>query len=547
MYFFSLLFSAFFSYAKDCSDCSKTYRLCEQFDGYVKCSCDYGSIGDGFNCTQYVLCDTNPCCPTGYIFDSLKCVNINECKDPSAYRCEPASCTDKNGTYLCSSKIIKTCGVSTCSSNDDCVSTNGTLTCVDPCAIAKEIDGASRLYTIKSNGRFPTDRYKFGWFRFSPGYQMKVGCVGPLKCGSREPFTLSKNHPEIGAGIQLVPIVNNDLTACTTGASIPVKACDGYYVYKFSGTLKFDVYCSEAFIPPTTKTTTIATTTTEHSTDTTSTQQITSESTTTPEPVTSKEPTTKPATKEPTTRHTTKEPTTEPTTKETTTEPTTKEPTTEPTTKEPTTEPTTTKEPTTEPTTKKLTTVPTTTKEPPTEARTTEEPPTEPTTTVKPVTESSTTGEPTIAPTTPEESTAEPTSTYSSTSSPPKPIERIKLKISIFNDLELTNLLYSNHKISTNTPLHVVLEAQGLEGGEHILLVSSFFVSKSNNSSGTDFINELISGGCLLNDADNVDGLVSGIDLKEASIKAYRVSKNNQLETTPEPQCKKKDQGICKL
>ncbi|XP_075189738.1 uromodulin-like [Anomaloglossus baeobatrachus] len=327
-------------YAKACPDCSKD-ATCKPYPNYaaITCTCTSGSAGNGFNCTKLVFCDSTNCCPQGYTWskDTQNCVDIDECKTNTDKCATTNNCYNKNGIYICKYDASILCPDKACSSDRDCVKQNGLETCVDPCNNPEELDGASRLFTINSTGRFQTDRYNFGWFRYKSGYRMKQGPVGSLKCGSLNPYSLVPDYQTITQTVQTVSLWSNT-DPPAAGPSIQVKACPGgYYVYKFSGSLAFEVYCTEPPTTPTTEPPTTPTTTT-----------TTTEPPTTPTTTTTTEPPTTPTTT------TTTEPPTTPTTTTTTEPPTT--PTTEqptiPTTEPPTTPTSTsTAEPTTEPTT----------------------------------------------------------------------------------------------------------------------------------------------------------------------------------------------------
>ncbi|XP_063306465.1 uncharacterized protein LOC134607799 [Pelobates fuscus] len=273
--------------AKACSDCNSTNAICETLSGYVKCSCKDGFVGDGLNCTRLVFCDSATCCPQGYTWDiqTKTCKDINECAStsPLVNKCVPTTnCVNLIGIFSCTNAASPLCS---CTSSTDCMNIQGNVQCADPCIHYEELDGSSRLYTIDSNGRFSTDRYYFGWFRYKNNLQMKQGCVGPLKCGSRQPLSLWADPPAVGEGIKKIPLLVNSLSGCTKGANISVKACPGeYYVYKYTGLLSYDVYCTEN--PPTTTTTTTTTTpatttTTTTISPTTATELITPNTTTT--------------------------------------------------------------------------------------------------------------------------------------------------------------------------------------------------------------------------------------------------------------------------
>uniref|UniRef100_A0A6I8PP51 Mucin-3A-like n=1 Tax=Xenopus tropicalis TaxID=8364 RepID=A0A6I8PP51_XENTR len=280
--------------AKTCSFCHPTAGVCSLKAGFVTCTCASGYIGNGVNCTLMSYCGSVSCCPQGYAWNTVSkaCVDINECNDNTLNKCVPSStCVNKNGIYLCNYNRSINCPTSACSYDMDCVNINGVEQCADPCLNYQTLNGSSRLATLDSAGIFQTDRYNFGWFRYNGniGLRMIEGCVNSLKCGSAEPFSLGGKHPVIGDGIQLVTLKKNSLTGCVNSSTIPVKACsEGYYVYKFTGSLQFDVYCTDPNFtisstiptkaPSTTPaaTTTPATTTTLATTTTPTTPTVTS-------------------------------------------------------------------------------------------------------------------------------------------------------------------------------------------------------------------------------------------------------------------------------
>ncbi|XP_044140393.1 uromodulin-like [Bufo gargarizans] len=237
--------------AKSCNFCNSTIStICNVRSGYVICSCAAGYIGNGVDCTRMVFCDKYKCCPKGYNWDLNKklCVDINECLSPTLNTCSPTeTCNNLNGIYLCVPNPSALCSGTACSSDQDCLQINGKYQCADPCDWYSLLNGDDRLSSIDSAGRFSTDRYNFGWFRYvgKNTASLKVGTVGPLKCGSLEPFSLRDVHPNIGDGIKLLPLISNSLRGTINAGNLPVKACPkGYYVYKFSGMLKHDVYCT---------------------------------------------------------------------------------------------------------------------------------------------------------------------------------------------------------------------------------------------------------------------------------------------------------------
>ncbi|KAG8588745.1 hypothetical protein GDO81_006084 [Engystomops pustulosus] len=239
------------SNAKTCASCHSTAGLCTQKTGYVTCSCTSGYVGNGVNCTPIASCTTDTCCSQGYYWDNRVgykvCTDINECADSTTNKCVfTSTCVDKKGIYLCGSTKNISCNGTICAFDEDCVSFENSAECEDPCFDYQELNGTTRLSTINSTGVFTTDRYNFGWFRYiGSGLRIQEGCVGPVKCGSAEPFTLNSSHPAIGEGIVMMNLLANTVSGCTAAGTIPVKACPGgYYVYKFSGSLKSEVYCT---------------------------------------------------------------------------------------------------------------------------------------------------------------------------------------------------------------------------------------------------------------------------------------------------------------
>ncbi|XP_075122501.1 uromodulin-like [Leptodactylus fuscus] len=238
--------------AKTCASCDATAGICSQKTGYVTCSCTSGYLGNGVTCTPLASCTTATCCSPGYYWDNRVgykvCTDINECADATLNKCFPSStCVNKAGIYLCSSNRNIACNNGTCAFDQDCLNVGSSVQCADPCSNYQLLDGTSRLSTINSTGVFTTDRYNFGWFRYNgtSGLKMQEGCVGAVKCGSAEPFTLNSSHPAIGEGIVMVNLIANTVSGCTAAGTLPVKACPGgYYVYKFTGSLKSEVYCT---------------------------------------------------------------------------------------------------------------------------------------------------------------------------------------------------------------------------------------------------------------------------------------------------------------
>ncbi|XP_069077589.1 uromodulin-like [Pleurodeles waltl] len=237
------------THARACSDCASD-SICQPKWNYVTCVCKAGFTGNGFQCMETSACTATGCCPSGYTWDEETCVDVDECTDLSLNKCSPPStCVNEMGTYVCTEDRSVPCNVSPCDSSMDCLNVNGELQCTDPCLNYQELDGTARLSNVSSTGRFLSDRSLYGWFRYmgSAGVRMKEGCVGGLRCGSAEPFTLVGSHPALEAGIRTIPVQINTISgACTRYGSILVKACPGdFYVYKFSGSSRSEVFCTD--------------------------------------------------------------------------------------------------------------------------------------------------------------------------------------------------------------------------------------------------------------------------------------------------------------
>uniref|UniRef100_A0A8C5MAN4 EGF-like domain-containing protein n=1 Tax=Leptobrachium leishanense TaxID=445787 RepID=A0A8C5MAN4_9ANUR len=242
--------------APTCKECS-TDGICVPVKpinsvNYVSCYCKGGSLGNGLTCTKLVYC-SNSCCEPGLRFDiaTKTCKDNNECQ-LGTHKClsgDSPDCVNLNGNYLCSNNRNRACPINACSQEQDCILKGENLQCEDPCDNYSWLDGSKRSYTISSTSKFLTDRYNFGWFRYLDNTGIRTGCVGALKCNSLRPFSLSDPHPTYEEGVKMVSLYSNLEAGCRTAGSIPVKACykndERFYVYKFSGLLSYDVYCTD--------------------------------------------------------------------------------------------------------------------------------------------------------------------------------------------------------------------------------------------------------------------------------------------------------------
>ncbi|XP_029427917.1 flocculation protein FLO11-like [Rhinatrema bivittatum] len=242
------------TYAKDCSQCDQFNAKCTAFPGYVTCGCNPGYYGDGITCTALVSCSSVGCCPSGYAWDSQQkcCVDVDECasSDPSINQCVPSSsCKNSIGLYICKNQNVL-CNGNNCSGGQDCLRVSGVDKCGDPCNNYNVLDGLSRLSNISSSGVFSSDANLVGWYRFNGsadglGVRIQEGCIGPLRCGSAQPYTLNGSHPTLADGIVTRSLFSNRASGCVPSSSVSIKQCPGgFFVYKFSGFSTFDVCCT---------------------------------------------------------------------------------------------------------------------------------------------------------------------------------------------------------------------------------------------------------------------------------------------------------------
>ncbi|XP_069478915.1 mucin-2-like [Ambystoma mexicanum] len=301
--------------ANFCHQMDATMTLKGAYPGstFVACSCKAGYFGNGFSCTPPDKCTSELCCSpmTTWSNTTRRCIDVDECRDLTLNQCTPQStCSNYFGNHLCSLSRQVICDSTTCDDFRDCLSNQ----CGDPCTNYKSINGNTRLSSIYSTGMFTTDQYLFGWYRYIgfTGVRMQEGCTGPVRCGSGEPFTLEEGgHPLLGSGIKAVRLLANKVTGpCTPSGTILVKACqkpagdqsfNGFYIYKFTGSLFSEVFCTDpetTSLTPIPEATTIAalkqapmTTVTQKTTETTTTSQTTTALETKAQKTTIKKPT----------------------------------------------------------------------------------------------------------------------------------------------------------------------------------------------------------------------------------------------------------------
>ncbi|XP_073481157.1 uromodulin-like isoform X1 [Aquarana catesbeiana] len=263
------------------SNCSKCHpdATCEDYSGYLQCSCKDGFIGDGFSCSDIDECTyswSNKCsyytcintfgsytcvCPSGYYNDSgVGCIDIDECANSDLNTCSPnATCVNVIGSYTCVctpgyfgngfSCEVDECALGVCGFGVECVKYFGSYSCYDPCLNYTTLDQSWRS-TSNEVYNWNCDYDKSGWYRFvgAGGDKMPEYCVSGNRCGTMAPMWLQGSHPGIDNGI-----VNRTACAswsgncCMWSTLVQIKSCpDNYYVYKLSRTPACSLsYCTE--------------------------------------------------------------------------------------------------------------------------------------------------------------------------------------------------------------------------------------------------------------------------------------------------------------
>ncbi|XP_072273144.1 uromodulin-like [Pyxicephalus adspersus] len=274
-----------FAAAENCSssDCHPN-ASCDEFGGYPECSCKEGFAADGSFCSDVNECETaaeyfclsNNCknhigsnlgfincskCFNGFEYtQEAGCVDINECADDFLNNCHPlANCINELGSYTCScpegyTGDGRTCELNGCShiapcdDSMDCVNSNGSTICLDPCSHYAEPEScySGTFYKTFCNAHTVND-----WYRF-PGEaaQLPEYCVAPVYCGGvNTAIWLNGTHPTIEDGL-----VSRTACAawlhqcCVFSFNVSVKACpDGFYVYKLNQLFdSYNGYCAKS-------------------------------------------------------------------------------------------------------------------------------------------------------------------------------------------------------------------------------------------------------------------------------------------------------------
>uniref|UniRef100_A0A3B3TLK8 UMOD/GP2/OIT3-like D8C domain-containing protein n=1 Tax=Poecilia latipinna TaxID=48699 RepID=A0A3B3TLK8_9TELE len=134
-----------------------------------------------------------------------------------------------------------------------CITTNGVVQCIDPCATYTVVNDAWRSTENTDQTILHCDRNIVwsGWYRFYLGQtsaRMPEKCVAENRCGADVPLWITEPHP-----VQLNEIVNRTVCNAWSGScchfvshTIQIKVCSGYYVYKLQQpTACWLAYCTD--------------------------------------------------------------------------------------------------------------------------------------------------------------------------------------------------------------------------------------------------------------------------------------------------------------
>ncbi|KAM6941612.1 uromodulin-like [Lycodopsis pacificus] len=239
-----------------CHDGASCLESRERGDSFtnqaLSCVCKDGFVGDGLTCYDTKLCSDSSCCSRGYHWSPDRgCVDTDECSLPDSPCTSPQVCQNTPGSFIClepssrtrvarsSQSVQFSCGHTVCPSGMDCISSNGTLRCADPCEQYTVLDDDWRSTNNTSNLIHCDQSIDWqAWYRFfleQTSAHIPERCVGGNKCGTHATMWITEPHPT-----QSDEIVNRTVCSafqnncCWTGTRvIQVKLCYGdYYVYK---------------------------------------------------------------------------------------------------------------------------------------------------------------------------------------------------------------------------------------------------------------------------------------------------------------------------
>ncbi|XP_054906944.1 uncharacterized protein LOC129373194 [Poeciliopsis prolifica] len=153
-------------------------------------------------------------------------------------------------TSLVSVAAASCTGCECCASGTECITTNGVVECLDPCATYTVVKDAWRSTENTDRTVIYCDRNIVwsGWYRFYLGQtsaQIPEKCTAENRCGTHATLWINGTHP-----VQINEIVTRNVFGSWSGScfafasmTIQVKVCSGYYVYK----VQLPVSCSLAY------------------------------------------------------------------------------------------------------------------------------------------------------------------------------------------------------------------------------------------------------------------------------------------------------------
>ncbi|XP_068585038.1 uromodulin-like [Cebidichthys violaceus] len=254
-----------------CADGASCLESGERGDSFsrraLSCVCRDGFVGDGLTCYDAKLCADSSCCSRGYRWSpDGGCVDTDECSLPDSPCTSPRVCQNTPGSFIClepstrtragpsSQSVQFSCGHSACPSGTDCISSNGTLRCADPCEhyTVLDDDWRSTNNTLNQNLHCDSHIEWRGWYRFlleQSSAHIPERCVGENKCGTTATMWITQPHPTQSGDIVNRTVCNAWRNNCCFFSShvIHVKLCSGdYYVYKLVKPSACNLaYCAE--------------------------------------------------------------------------------------------------------------------------------------------------------------------------------------------------------------------------------------------------------------------------------------------------------------
>ncbi|XP_047433604.1 deleted in malignant brain tumors 1 protein-like isoform X2 [Mugil cephalus] len=235
------------------STCLESQERGDSFSSQVlSCVCKDGFVGDGLSCYDIKLCNDSSCCSQGFHWSlDSGCVDTDECSLSNPPCTPPEICYNTPGSFEClvpssrtritpsSQSVQFSCGHTVCPLGWDCIQSNGTAECADPCDLYTVLNDDWR--STKNTGH--TDihcDYNInwqGWYRLlleETSARIPERCVETHRCGTHAPMWITEPHPTKSDGIVNRTVCNSWGGSCCLFSShiIHVKRCHDYYVYK---------------------------------------------------------------------------------------------------------------------------------------------------------------------------------------------------------------------------------------------------------------------------------------------------------------------------